>query len=78
MSKTIQTTIDEPLLQQMDEAIQRLKITRSAFIREALQQALRQLQIRMLEEKHAAGYARHPIDEGEFDGWASEMFGDET
>ena len=67
MSKTIQTTIDEPLLQQIDEAIRRLKITRSAFIRNALQQALRQLQIRLLEEKHAAGYARHPINEGEFD-----------
>ena len=67
MSKTIQTTIDEPCYQQIDEAISRLKISRAAFVRQALQQALRRLQIRLLEEKHAAGYARHPVSEGEFD-----------
>ena len=40
MVKTIQMTIDEPLLSEVDRVIQSLDTTRSAFIREALQLAL--------------------------------------
>jgi metal-responsive CopG/Arc/MetJ family transcriptional regulator len=71
--KTIQMTIDEPLLSKVDQAIQELKMTRSAFIREALELALRHYQILEMEQKHAAGYARQPVEPGEFDVWVNEQ-----
>jgi metal-responsive CopG/Arc/MetJ family transcriptional regulator len=71
--KTIQMTIDESLLNQVDQAIQALHTTRSAFIREALQLALRQYKILELEQQHAEGYARYPVEPGEFDVWESEQ-----
>lgn len=71
--KTIQMTIDEPLLNEVDHAIQDLKTTRSAFIRSALQLALRQHAISKLEQQHAEGYAKHPVAPGEFDAWESEQ-----
>jgi metal-responsive CopG/Arc/MetJ family transcriptional regulator len=71
--KTIQMTIDEPLLDEVDQVIHDLKTTRSAFIRKALQLALRQHAISKLEEQHAEGYARHPVAPGEFDIWESEQ-----
>ena len=71
--KTIRMTIDEPLLIQVDQAIQALNTTRSAFIREAILLALRQQKIRKLEQQQAVGYARHPVEPGEFDIWEPEQ-----
>lgn len=71
--KTIQMTIDEPLLDEVDEVTQELKTTRSAFIRSALQLALREHAISKLERQHAEGYAKHPVKTGEFDVWESEQ-----
>lgn len=71
--KTIQMTIDEPLLAEVDQLIQTLKTTRSAFIREALELALQRHVIAEMERKHAEGYARHPVEPGEFDVWEDEQ-----
>lgn len=71
--KTIQMTIDEPLLEEVDHLITTLNTTRSAFIRDALQAALRRYMIATLEEQHAQGYARRPVEPGEFDMWATEQ-----
>jgi len=71
--KTVQMTIDENLLSEVDQAIEMLNTSRSAFIREALQLALRQYKIQLLEEKHALGYAKHPVEPGEFDVWETEQ-----
>ena len=76
--KTIQMTIDEPLLAEVDQAIKSLETTRSAFIREALQLALERYRIMELEKKHASGYARYPVQPGEFDIWEDEQFWGET
>ena len=65
--KTIQMTIDEPLLNEVDIIIQKLNTTRSAFIREALELALKRYTIAEMERKHAEGYAQYPVNEGEFD-----------
>ncbi len=76
--KTIQMTIDEPLLSEVDQTIKSLQTTRSAFIREALQIALRRYKISQMERKHAAGYTRYPVEPGEFDVWeAEQLWGDE-
>lgn len=72
--KTIQLTIDEPLLTAVDKQIYALNITRSAFIREALITALQRYKTIQLEQKHAEGYVRHPMEPGEFDAWETEQF----
>lgn len=71
--KTIQMTIDESLLDEVDQVIQDLKTTRSAFIRKALERALKEYAISKLEQQHAQGYARHPAAPGEFDIWEPEQ-----
>jgi len=71
--KTIQMTIDEPLLDEVDQMVQILETTRSAFVREALQLALRRHRILKLEQKQAEGYAKHPVEPGEFDVWFTEQ-----
>lgn len=71
--KTIQMTIDEPLLAEVDQVVQTLNTTRSAFIREALELALQRHTTAEREKKHAEGYARHPVEPGEFDVWEDEQ-----
>ena len=73
MSVTIQMTIDEPLLAEVDRTIQVLNTTRSAFIRQALELPLQRHTIAEMEKKHAEGYVRHPVEPGEFDGWEDEQ-----
>ena len=62
--KTIQMTIDEALLREVDTAVRELGTSRSAFLRQALQQALKQMQIAALERQHVVGYQRHPVEPG--------------
>jgi metal-responsive CopG/Arc/MetJ family transcriptional regulator len=65
--KTIQLTIEESLLNEVDLAIQGLDTTRSAFILGALQQALTQLKLRQMEKLHTKGYVKYPVEIGEFE-----------
>jgi metal-responsive CopG/Arc/MetJ family transcriptional regulator len=71
--KTIQITIDDELLQKVDQATQLQRVARSQFIRKALEAALRQLAIEELERKQFEGYQRMPVFNGEFDIWESEQ-----
>ena len=71
--KTIQMTIDEPLLSEVDQLTRNLNMTRSAFIREALELALKRHAVAEMEARHAEGYARHPVQPGEFDVWEDEQ-----
>lgn len=73
MMKTIQMTIDDDLLTEVDQATATLQTNRSAFIRSALHLALRHYRIEQLEHQHAAGYARLPIAPDEFDVWEAEQ-----
>ena len=73
MMKTIQMTIDETLLADVDRAVDEMGTNRSLFIRHALQNALRQHAVEKLEARHAAGYAAHPVPEDEIGEWASEQ-----
>jgi metal-responsive CopG/Arc/MetJ family transcriptional regulator len=65
--KTIQLTIDDELLAEVDQATAELHMDRSAFIRHALQRALRQHRIQQLEQQHIKRYQDQPIVLGEFD-----------
>lgn len=67
--KTVQMTLDESLVHAVDRAAEALGTTRSAFTRDALRAALARLRERELEQRHLAGYEKHPVEPGELDGW---------
>lgn len=73
MMKTIQMTIDDTLLEDVDRAVDELGTNRSLFIRTALQSALRQHAIEKLEARHAAGYAQQPASNAEIAEWVDEQ-----
>jgi metal-responsive CopG/Arc/MetJ family transcriptional regulator len=71
--KTVQMTLDETLVDEVDHVVQALGTTRSSFTRDALREALARFKERQLEERHRSGYAQHPVTQGEFDGWENEQ-----
>ncbi len=76
--KTIQMTIDEPLLEEVDQAATREKMARSAFIRIALIRELRRRREASLDRQHEAAYRLHPQTCEEVEEWDSErVWGDE-
>jgi hypothetical protein len=48
-------------------------MTRSAFMRKALHEALDRLTVREREERHWRGYEERPVRKGEFDVWEKEQ-----
>ena len=66
---TIQVVLEDSLLQATDRAVRRLKVNRSALIRDALREHLRRLAIAEKESRDREGYVRHPIAKDEFDVW---------
>jgi metal-responsive CopG/Arc/MetJ family transcriptional regulator len=76
--KPIEITLDEQLLDDLDRVIGELRITRAAFIREALEHAVRRHEIRQMEEQHIQGYIRHPEQPGESGVWIAEQAWDEV
>ena len=71
--RTVQMTLDDDLVRAVDRAARQLGTTRSAFTRDALRVALRELRARALEKKHREGYAKAPVRQGEFDVWEKEQ-----
>ena len=71
--RTIQMTLDDELVESVDKIIKELKTTRSAFTRQALQEAIDRLNTRFFEEKHRKGYELHPVNKGEFSVWENEQ-----
>jgi metal-responsive CopG/Arc/MetJ family transcriptional regulator len=70
--ETIQVVLDAKLLHAADRAARRTKRNRSALIREALREHLKQLEIRELERRDRQGYESAPGDSGESAGWEAE------
>lgn len=76
--KTVQMTLEEELVLEVDKAVKRIGTTRSAFTRDALRSALKNLRVKQLEKKHREGYKRIPVNRGEFTVWEGEqVWGDE-
>lgn len=71
--KTVQMTLDENLVKAVDSAAKKLRTTRSAFTREALRSALKEVRVKDLESKQREGYKRKPVKRGEFSDWESEQ-----
>ena len=76
--RTIQMTLDEDLVKEVDRISKQLRTNRSAFTRKALREALARYSVEQLERKHRQGYERHPIGADEFSVWEKEqVWGDE-
>ena len=71
--KTIQMTLDEDLIIEVDKEIKKLGVTRSAFTHEALRKILDYYYQLELENKHKEGYKKFPIENDEFDKWEEEQ-----
>lgn len=71
--KTIQMTLDEVLLVEVDQAVKQLGTTRSEFTRQALRQSLKKWQIHQLEAKHQRGYMANSTKSENWDDWESEQ-----
>ena len=78
MMKTIQMTIDETLLERVDELVEELDTNRSALIRELLERALAAHHRRELERLDEKGYQRFPSEAEEVELWLGvQDWGDE-
>jgi metal-responsive CopG/Arc/MetJ family transcriptional regulator len=67
--KTIELTVEESILAEVDRATRDLEMTREDFVRTALERALQQQEIIALEQKHARGYINRPQTAEEFSEW---------
>ena len=71
--RTVQMTLDENLVVAVDKAAKRIGTTRSAFTRDALRTAIKNIRVKELEQKQREGYTRKPVKHGEFSIWQDEQ-----
>ena len=71
--RTIQMTLDDKLVADVDRAVKKLSTNRSAFTRDALRASLDQLNKTQLEKKHQQGCQRHSINQSDFNDWQDEQ-----
>jgi metal-responsive CopG/Arc/MetJ family transcriptional regulator len=67
--ETIQVVLEGELLKAADRAARRLKVNRSAFIREAMREHLRALRTREREEADRSGYERSKETAADLAAW---------
>ena len=67
MLKTMQITVPQPLLEEVDEFLAGTKMTRSGFARRAFEEELTRMRVAVQERQHAEAYGRmsESQDEGE-------------
>ena len=71
--RTVQVTLDERLVEEVDRVVHELGTSRSAFTREALRRALERLRTEVRERQHRAGYERLPVEVDEISNWEEEQ-----
>lgn len=71
--KTVQMTLNDDLIREVDKLAKKLHTTRSGFARAALKKAVRQYESYRMELKHRKGYERLPVDKDEFSAWENEQ-----
>jgi metal-responsive CopG/Arc/MetJ family transcriptional regulator len=67
--QTVQIVLDENLLRATDDAARRVKLNRSALVREALRDYLDKLRIAELESRDRQGFERLPDTGDDLDVW---------
>jgi antitoxin component of RelBE/YafQ-DinJ toxin-antitoxin module len=71
--ETIQLTIDESLLAEVQQATNALQMTPSDFMTVALERALQQREIIAKERQHAQAYLDQPQQPEEIEEWQDEQ-----
>ena len=71
--ETIQLSIDESLLAEVQQATSALQMTPSDFIKVALERALQQREIIAKERRDVQGYLDNPQQAEEIEEWQSEQ-----
>lgn len=71
--KTVQMTLDDDLVDAVDEVARQQKTSRSEFTRRALRDALEKARIQQLEKIHRDGYEKSPVSSDEFSVWEDEQ-----
>lgn len=71
--RTVQMTLGDDLVAEVDRIAKALGTTRSEFTRRALKEALAKLREREMERKHRKGYMKNPVQPGEFSDWETEQ-----
>jgi metal-responsive CopG/Arc/MetJ family transcriptional regulator len=67
--RPIQVLLEDGFVREVDEVARRLRIDRSKLIRMAVASFLARVRKQALEEKHSAGYVRHPQRADELSSW---------
>jgi metal-responsive CopG/Arc/MetJ family transcriptional regulator len=67
--QAVQVVLDRELLRAADRAAKRVRLNRSALIRDALREHLKRLQIRELKSRDQRGYREHPDTGGDLLAW---------
>lgn len=75
--ETIEVTIEDSLLAEVQQATNALQITPSDFIKVALERAVQQREIIAKERRDAQGYAERPQQPEEIEEWLDEQHWDE-
>ena len=75
--ETIQLSIDESLLAEVQQATAALQMTPSVFIKVALERAVQQREIIAKERQHAEAYSNYPQRPEEIEEWQDEQYWDE-
>jgi Arc/MetJ family transcription regulator len=74
--RTVQMTLDDDLISEVDRMVKRLDTNRSAFTRDALRNALSNYRTDQLENQHRRGYQQRPVSGDEFKDWEDEQVWD--
>jgi len=67
--ETVQIVMNAALLRATDQAAKRVRVNRSALVREALREYLKRLETQELEACDRLGYERYPQDPTEAASW---------
>ena len=65
--------LDNGLINTVDRLSRNLHVSRSAFARTALKDAVKKYHVRQLESKHRKGYEKNPVQDAEFGVWEKEQ-----
>ena len=76
--ETIQLSIDESLLAEVQQATNALQMTPSDFMKVALERAVQQREIIAKERQHAEAYSNQPQRPEEIEEWQNEQHWDES
>ena len=71
--RTVQMTLDNNLVDEVDRMSRKMATSRSAFTRDALRAFLDRLMIEQQEKQHRQGYMQKPVDQADRDDWHDEQ-----